>query len=102
MENQGQTQDLSDGWVVECNDAPEGETAKWVTVWETWWIEDDREADRIEKEHAKSGRKFLMKPRTAVDCIERLKALRPNRAEWTDYRLRHAETGELILAWVLK
>jgi len=94
--------DMTDGWVIDSNDAAAGEPENWVQAWETWFVEDDREADRLEKEYAKAGKKFVMTPRPAVDLIELLKKLRPDRKMWVDYRLRNVATGDVILAWVLK
>jgi hypothetical protein len=98
-------EDLHDGWIIEANDAAHGEPDNWRPGWETWFIEDNEEADRIEKKYAMRGESWPMKPRPFEEVLELFKKVRPlsdPRHDWRDYRFKNLQSGMIIHAWLLK
>jgi hypothetical protein len=98
-------EDQRDGWIIECNDAAHGEPENWRPGWETWFIEDNKKADEIEKKYAMRGESLLMKPRDFETLLELFKKVRPlsdPRYDWRDYRFKNVNTGMIIFAWLLK
>src|SRR5437879_3980581 len=97
--------DLREGWVIEANDAPTGEPEDWRVVWESWLIEDDEEADGIEKKYALQGEAWPMKPRNFEVLLELFKKVRPPKDpsyDWRDYRFKNISHNVIIHAWLLQ
>ena len=95
-------QDLTENWVLEANEAPPDKAERWCVVWETWFMDDDDEVARVQKDYITRDAVFYMTPRPFVVILERLKLLRPNQEIWTRYRFRNTKTGTEVLAWLLK
>lgn len=95
------TEDLTENWIAETNEAPRGQAEDWQPAWETWFVESDEEADKIERDYAQRGEKYLMKPRPFINLLEKLKEIRPDRGDWGDYRFRNVHSGVIILACIL-
>lgn len=102
------SEDLSQDWVVDCNDAADGEEPVWLTACETWFTPDspesDAEADKHERQMTKEKRieEIIMEPRPFAEVFDRFKTLRPDQEEWPAYRFRNVKTGDILLAWLLK
>jgi hypothetical protein len=95
-------EDLREGWIIEANDAVHGEPDNWRPVWESWFIEDNQEAARIEEQYALRGETWVMKPGGFELLLGLLKKVRPYLDyDWRDYRFKNVSTGMIIHAWLM-
>ena len=94
--------DLTENWIIECDVNQGRGTPSWDIAWETWFLDDDEEVERIEREYGKQKKKWAMQPRGIQACLEILNVVRPDKTKWDQIRLRNVQTGDIILAWVLR
>lgn len=91
--------DFSQNWVIEGNDH-DSQSAEWNTVYETWFMS-EKDAEWAEKKQIKDGQPLRMQPRSFEECLKTLLALR-SRDKWDYYRFRNTDSGDLILACILR